>query len=315
MSDTTPPMIETDLPSLIRETLEQAGGPQTLSYLAGKVSKDALSLPRKARKADAEAALDQKLDEMVRAGQLYRLQPTAKTSKPCFFPEPADFLARKAFRQVIETRGPISATEAKKAPELKPVKKFLSSAQQDRILKDLVQDGAIYEWPKQGKKITKVRYSLQPADPREYLEPTLEKFRKDLKALAGKLEPSGIRLEDLLLASRMALSSSDVPPLPPKPPIPIPPPEDLSDLILELMQELEPAALNGAAVPIAGLRHEMEFQNLDKDAFDNEILRLAQREILDLHRYDHPASLSQIQRDDLVPDGQGGYFIAVARRV
>ncbi|HEU5116628.1 MAG TPA: hypothetical protein VFT74_08120, partial [Isosphaeraceae bacterium] len=94
MSDATVPMIETDLYSIIRETLEQAGAPQTLSYLAGKVKKDALSLPPKARKADAEAALEQQLDEMVRAGQLYRLQPSAKNSKPCYFPEPADFLAR-----------------------------------------------------------------------------------------------------------------------------------------------------------------------------------------------------------------------------
>ncbi len=239
--------------------------------------------------------------------------------------EPVETFTRNAILSALDEKPFLTWADAKKMPAVKAAAKFLSAPRMTDVLKGLMAQGVVYEWPKQGK-IKSVRYSLHPADAREYLDPALDKFRKELMTLAGKLRHAGVRFEDLMHASRAALSAADstragvesppveelAPMLPAPPPTP---PEDLAVLMLDLMEELEPAARNGAAVPIAGLRHAMEFQNLDKSAFDNEILRMAEREILDLHRYDYPMGLSQAERDDLVSDDRGGYYIAVARRV
>lgn len=327
MPETTLPMMGTNLQTLILDEIRKKQSPLTASELATNEVKSALGLKKTTSKAKTEPELLPHLDEMARSGPLFRFLPEKKNAKPVFFTEPVENLARRTIWSVIKKQQPVSWTDAKKsdakgAKLLKPLSKFLLVKQQDQLLKEMVKDGSVFEWPKLGKKITKVLYSTQPADPSKYLDPALEKFRKELKALAGKLQSAGVRYDDLIGASRMALGGSAPPPAPPvepspEPAPPVPPPDrvDLSDLILEGMEKVKPGARNGASVTIATLRHAMEVQGLDKQTFDNEVLHLAERAVVDLHRYDYPAGLSQAERDEMVPDGQGGYYLAIARRV
>lgn len=301
MSETTMTMMEPDLLGPILKQFEDKKSPLSAADLATNDVKAALGLPKKTSKAKTEPALLERLEEMVQSGQLFRYHPEKKNAKPVFFTGPVEEFAKRTIRSVIEKEPSVSWAEAKKSSDLKALSKFLLAKQQDGLLKELVKNGSVFEWPKTGKKGSTVRHSLQRADAREYLEPAIEKYRKELKALAEKLQHAGVGYEDLMNASRLALAAPET--------------TDIVALMLEMMEEVEPAARNGAAVPIVGLRHAMEFQNLDKESFDNAILRMAERAILDLHRYDYPAGLSQAERDDLISDGQGGYFVAVARRV
>ena len=52
----------------------------------------------------------------------------------------------------------------------------------------------------------------------------------------------------------------------------------------------------------------------DKRSFDEAVLALSREGRLSLHRHDHVASLSPQERDDLVTDGAGNYYVGVAIR-
>ena len=80
--------------------------------------------------------------------------------------------------------------------------------------------------------------------------------------------------------------------------------------LLGLMERLEPAT--GALVPIRDLRRPTA--GVDKSLFDDAIIKLAVDGLVNLHRHDWPASLTEEEKRGMVPDGRGGYFIGIVRR-
>jgi hypothetical protein len=81
--------------------------------------------------------------------------------------------------------------------------------------------------------------------------------------------------------------------------------------LLELMDQMEPAI--GALISLGSLRRQATY--IDRADFDDAIIDMATDGVVNLHRHDYPASLTKEEKEDMVPDGRGGYFIGVVRRV
>ena len=89
---------------------------------------------------------------------------------------------------------------------------------------------------------------------------------------------------------------------------------DYAGLIVERMIQLKPAAATGALVSIRDLRRSIKKENIDKERFDETVMALARRGIVDLHRHDLPSSLSMEERDEMLVDKHGNYYIGIALR-
>jgi DNA-binding HxlR family transcriptional regulator len=125
---------------------------------------------------------------------------------------------------------------------------------------------------------------------------------------AGARPPSPARGEGKQPPSNEARVETDAP-------LPLFDEPDLAERILERMSHVNPAAANGALISLRDLRRSMDFQGLDKPAFDRAVLRLADQGRVALHRHDYPWSLSDEEKAEMVPDGRGGYYVGIAQRI
>lgn len=83
--------------------------------------------------------------------------------------------------------------------------------------------------------------------------------------------------------------------------------------VFDVMERLEPGAVrNGTLLPVRDVR--AEFPNLTKEQFDAGILRMSREGKVSLHRHDHVSSLSPEERDQLITDGEGNYYVGMAVR-
>jgi hypothetical protein len=90
---------------------------------------------------------------------------------------------------------------------------------------------------------------------------------------------------------------------------------EVRDQILKVMREIEPNVDDGAPVSIRELRRRMLSEFQSKGVFDRVILQMAEEEQLVIHRHDHPSSLTEEARNELVRDPQGHFYSSVAQRV
>ncbi len=81
--------------------------------------------------------------------------------------------------------------------------------------------------------------------------------------------------------------------------------------IVKKIFEVQPAAGQEAIVLITDLRAAV---NLPKETFDMAVLVLADRDILILHRHVHVDRLSKSEREALVLDQWGNYYMGVVLR-
>jgi hypothetical protein len=88
--------------------------------------------------------------------------------------------------------------------------------------------------------------------------------------------------------------------------VPIPP-----AALLEAMSRAEPRVHDGAAVSIGRLR-EMLGGGYDKKSFDEALLLLAARGVVELQSHAWPARLTPEQQKQLIDNGQGGWFDSAA---
>ena len=61
-------------------------------------------------------------------------------------------------------------------------------------------------------------------------------------------------------------------------------------------------------------QHLRRAARLDKAHFDAAVLDLSRQGRVSLHRHDYPASLTPQERDELVTDGAGTYYVGLALR-
>jgi hypothetical protein len=309
-----------DLAEVVRKALREADAPLSVREIRKGLTGPFKKLAK---------GLETLLESEAAAGRLFRYVPAkGKSRTPSYSAHPIETTARAAIASAVdETARPWSML--KKARAIGKAGSLLGTKGVEAIRAALVDEGRIYEWPKVGGKGS-VRYSTRPADPGEYLEPTLKKVRKEIDSLARKLAGAGVGRGDVgaALATTLAgefghrapeqqavvAGDAQIRPAPREEPAPGSTTEDLDALILERMVLDDPGAATGAPVSIRSLRRSLAFHISDRAEFDRAIVRLAVRGRLALHRLDYPDRMSPEQRDELVPDGQGGYFVAASRR-
>lgn len=235
------------------------------------------------------------LNELVDAGRLYRWQPGSKTPYFCLS-EPRK-TALEAILNALAA-GPLTEKELigwirKKLPgyQVKHLKEHLSDARQ------------IYEYPRFGK--IKTRYGLQPPDPGPYLGKALE----NITAVHNLLAPLHVSLEGIyeVLGRELALKRTARAPSPERSPDEKTS-REAQPLILEGITRLQPLGQRRALVSIRELRRSV---SLTKSVFDRAVLSLAVQGKVALHHHDFPSSLSPDEREELVRDEQGTFYVGI----
>ncbi len=147
------------------------------------------------------------------------------------------------------------------------------------------------------------RYSLTPADPRNYLTAV----KKALDQVCRKLKKTGVTPEDVLavLADMAGVSLSL------HHPETSPAPEAILNMVLTAIPQLDPQAMRQAPIWIPDLR---QYLKLPKSTFDRAILTLAEQGKVFLNRHAHPAQMTDAEKETMIPDGQGNFYVVVVMR-
>ncbi len=241
------------------------------------------------------------LDECVTSGELHAIPPATAKGKPRYWDRDLAEFGRGLIVRTLDKKGPLPKAKVQTAVKVIGTDLF------ERAFQSLIDSRSVCEHPPVGKsKVAK--YGTQPPSPELYLKDVGTQLSK----VVGQLTAVGVKRDALqaavwqLLAetglsvpagasSRGAATFSPVAPL---------------DL-LRLMRQVEPGAERGALVSARDLRR---VANLEKAEFDRAVLALAQQGRLMLHHHDHASHLSEADRDELVTDGAGHYYVGMALR-
>lgn len=247
-----------------------------------------------------EAELTQILDEFVATGRLHRLPSTTARGAARYWTRSLNDFARSELLKAVESKGPQPAANLKKAL------KGFSEPQIQQVLQNALADRVLWRYPPLGKA-GKELLGRKPPSPEPYLRDIGTQLAKSVallreaqvpaddlrRAVVQLVEAAGIRFAG---ASHPASDSPQVP--------------SIVDLI-DLMKRIEPGAARGTLV---GSRDLRRVAGLSKTDFDQAVLDLARQGRLSLHRHDYPASLTPAERDELVSDGRGTYYVGMALR-
>jgi hypothetical protein len=274
------------------DALRRVDGPITASDLAKRIAG-----PLKFKEGD----LIPVLDECVAAGSLHAFPKATPKGKPRFWDRDALTFARLTILGVVSAKGPQTHASLRKAV------KWLSDVQFAQVYEDLRTSRELLPHP----PLTGSRelFGNRPPSPGLYLK----NIGTQLAKVVDKLRAAGVSREDLRRALVELIEAAGVPFGPtggPPGPSTLPPRTGSIDLI-SLMKRLEPGAERGALVGTRDLRRAAR---LDKAHFDSAVLELSRQGRVSLHRHDYPASLSLEERDELVTDGAGTYYVGLALR-
>lgn len=270
--------------------IRQSGQPQTAKQLAKQ-----LTAPFKATDKQLLAVLE----EHVVSGALHKFPPVR--GQTSYWDRDLVEFGRVLIVRSLDKKGP----QAK--ANLRKVAKDLSDAQFQQAFQRLIDSRRVYEHPPIGTSKA-LKYGSKPPAPEAYLKDVGSRLTK----IVGQLTAVGVGREVLTNAMLTLLGQSGLPvttsadsrraandsPL------------DSLDLLM-LMRQIEPGAERGALVAARDLRRAA---NLDKSRFDRAVLELARQGRLMLHRHDYASGLTVAQRDELVTDGVGTYFVGMVLR-
>lgn len=269
--------------------LQNADEPLTAKDVAGK-----LATPLKF----SEKELVPILEEYVTAGLIHAIPRKTAKGQPRFWGQDLLEYGRWRVLETLKLKGPLAPAK------LQTTLKDLDKGQFDRVLSSLEERGAVFRHPprKSGPELLGSR----PPAPEDYLKDVQTLLTKVVKTLRGANVPlDALRRAVVHLIEGAGIpfgAGVSTPSVPTKP--------AAVDLIA-LMQRLEPGAERGALVGVRDLRRAA---GMPKAQFDELMLHLARDGRLSLHRHDYPASLSAAERDDLVTDAHGQFYVGVALR-
>jgi len=237
----------------------------------------------------------ERLDNLLAEGRLQAWQPpkgrAQKSPVPIYSLEPLEPLIAKEILQLLKNQSLRPAEIKKNFPP--HVNKYLLS-----FLDPLIKNRTV-KWhpPLKGKRL-----SLQEPNPADFLS-------GEIKKLFEKGEKLGFPAEAILYAVQ-----GYVKPLPIKKPAPLAI-EETQKIIFKAMTSLKPAAAQGALVYIPELRKALREIFPDKDSFDQAILNLARLEKVQLQSHSLPAELTADQRQAMIDNKRGSYFMAIGIRM
>jgi hypothetical protein len=306
-----------DFTRVLLKALSQSPLPATAKDILKALPKP-YQPPPKQRDARLEE-LAARLEELVASGQAHRYAPKGKTPLPRYWAQSVEGFARGL--DLADLLGqPRTAADFKKA--LKARTGF-SEAESKQVFDLLLAERRVYVWPKHGK--TKERVGLTPPDAQDYLD-DLKKPLKTLQTAVNKLVTqlagAGVAQGQVLDAVRRLLdeelglpaTASTAAVTQAQTPTPPMNEAELERLIVERIKLIEPAAVTGALVSLRDLRGSLADLLPGKEEFDRALLRLARAYRVDLQRHNFPASLGDAERQALVADEFGNFYIGVSLR-
>lgn len=238
------------------------------------------------------------LNDLVAEGRLYLWQP-GKTPYFCVS-EPGKTAVETVLNALAA--GPLAEKEL-----IGLVRKRLPGYRTKDLREHLSHSKQVYEHPKYGK--ARVKYGLEPPEPGPYLDKAVQEIR----AVQRLLAPFHMSLDDIHQALGRELEL--------EPESRVTPRErsheetdsrDTGPMILEGIARLQPPGQRRALVSIRELRRSVE---LSKIVFDKAVLSLALQGKVALHHHDFPSGLSLEERDELVRDEQGTYYVGIVPKV
>ncbi len=159
-------------------------------------------------------------------------------------------------------------------------------------------------------------FSASPDDPRVYLHSAMDHLQEAINILSAKLEAKGVARDQYSAALKDLLQQNFSEPTQSSTPITqireTRSLEETGQVILEGMQRLDPAAARGSLVSLTELRRFLRSAISDKESFDQAILHLVEQDRVALSRHVFPGNLSQEERDMLVSDERGIYYVGIA---
>ena len=276
----------------VLDVIQRAAGPLTAKELSRQ-----LEAPLKI----AAVALTEFLNESVAAGRLHSIPPKTAKSGPQYWNRDLAQFGRGLIVDFLDKQGSLSKTDLKKGV------KGLNATAFEQAFQALIAERRVCEHPPIGRTKA-VRFGSQPPAPEPYLKDVGVQLTKVVaqlmaanvpcdelrRALVQLVESTGISFGSTAtsLANGGVACATDM------------------DL-LALMRQIEPGADNGALVPARNLRRAAQ---LDKRDFDGRVLDLARAGRLTLHRHDFATGLSTTERDELVCDGAGTFYVGMALR-
>ncbi len=179
----------------------------------------------------------------------------------------------------------------------------------------LIKEKTLFEIPPWGI-YTKSRFATHPPDLKVYLGKTQKEFAR----ICQKLKKAGISAEQVFAAfenmlplSRTASSPSTAADK-----------ENFQSALTELkvteavlerivstMLKIAPGAAKQTPVWIPDLRNAVA---LPKNTFDRAIINLSKQGIVFLNKHAHPAQMTDAEKEMMIADGQGNYYVVVVLR-
>jgi hypothetical protein len=314
---TVPVGTDAELAEVLVAALERAEEPLPLSKLAEQAP-----IPfRKARDR-----FEPILNDLTARGRLFRFSAyRAKGSR--FWARDQSHYARELIVGMVAQKGPQRPNELWKP--LQTRLKDWSKEQFAALLPALIQESRIRELPAlPGTKVK--RLSIHPPNPSEYLGKVFEKsVAKPLRKIIDLLREAGAPPAELLkdanalwreTLTALALGpdaerATDTPTRTP----PSLPEVNITqalaeEFILQGMLFLKPNAAQGAMVALPDLRRHLYDALPSKEAFDAAVLRLAEQRRVDLHFHSFPASIGEAEKQALVMDKKGTYYMGIVLR-
>ncbi len=243
------------------------------------------------------------VERFVDDEKLHVIPPSKSKGAVSYWRETPANWARTLIMQTIQAKGGQSEVTLRKLVS------FIRDEDFSTIVHGLVSKRDLFRHPPFGK-VKKSLLAATPPRPEPYLQPFQGQLKATIaslrevhvpdeqlrRALVQLVESTGITFGASALNTVNSVARGKL----------------KSDVSLEkLIRQLEPGADRGALVAVRDLRRAA---TIHKTEFDAALLNLAREGVVSLHRHDFPASLTTFERDDLVSDENGTYYVGVALR-
>lgn len=237
----------------------------------------------------------ERLDNLLGEGRVHAWHPPKGRAQrppvPIYSLEPLEPLIATEILHLLKNQSLTPAEIKKNFPP--HVNRYLLN-----FLDPLIKNRTV-KWhpPLKGKRL-----GLQEPNPADFLS-------AEVKRLFGKGEKLGFQIEAILQAVQgyiKPLLSKRRPSLSA---------EETERIIFKAMTTLKPAAAQGALVFLPDLRKALREIFPDKDSFDQAILHLAKLGKVQLQSHSLPAELTEEQRQAMIDNQRGGYFMAIGIRM
>lgn len=292
-------------------------------------------------KKPSDQKLRQAVETLLLSSQIFECPPKGKSTR--YWIRDEEQLIREKILELTRHKAWTKMTLDKEL--VKVIPKGTTPAWRTKLLDRMRKEELLYEHPP--VRGTAFLLAASPVNPRQYLTPTM---LKQLSAAWKKLEKVGVSVDQVLLIVREQLAPNSVPgqeagseattsptdlsltsalgnssvkevvgsaptlaPSAPATAVSLPDLE-INDLIFKGMLDLEANAAEGAMVSTSELRRWMPPEYQHQDTFDKAILQLAQEDRIYLYKDNDPNLVSEQERNEMVRDEQGNYYIYMAQR-